>query len=174
MNFDRRVVGALVIVLLLGGATFGLLSWEAPSGGTAAANTAPATASQSSAPTASGPRTTTPPPPFTVRIDSVESCGNTCRDVTATLTNQQDQQATGVRVHTSIYAGDKASGDPIWEGSEDVGTLDAGGSSTDTQRIELGFMDAAAVQSKGGHITIVLVVKSDQRTMRHVERRDVS
>lgn len=121
-----------------------------------------------------GQATETRPPPFSVDIESVDSCGQTCRDVTATLENNQEQQATGVSVDTTIFAGESTNGDIVWEGSQDVGSLPAGASETDTQRVDLGFMAAAKVQGSGGEITILLVVESDQRSVRFVEHRDVT
>lgn len=36
----------------------------------------------------------------------VEECGQTCRDVTSTLSNNQDETATGVTVYTRVFAGE--------------------------------------------------------------------
>lgn len=116
----------------------------------------------------------TPRPPFALRIDSVESCGQTCRDVTATLVNNQDREATGVAVHTRIHEGNGTDGDVVWEGSHDVGRLGPGASDTATQRVELGYFDAIAIQQNGGWITILLTVESDDRTVTFRERRDVT
>lgn len=121
-----------------------------------------------------GDEASTEPPPIGLRVDSVEPCGQTCRDVTATLSNNQDRRATGVTVQTTIYAGEDTEGDVVWEGSREVGTLEPGESETDTTRIELGFFEAATVQSAGGEITIETVVETDRQTFRFVERRDVS
>lgn len=117
--------------------------------------------------------TTTEPPPFSMVVESVESCGQTCRDVTVRLVNNQDREATGVTVTTRIYAGDDTTGDPVWEGTADVGTLGPGESIRETQRVELGLMEAAAVQETG-EITIQTVVETDRQTVRFVEHRDVS
>lgn len=123
---------------------------------------------------AAGDGTPTPPPPLELAVESVEACGRTCRDVTASLANNQERRATGITVDTTIYAGEDADGDVVWEGSREVGTLDPGESATDTSRIELGWFEAAAVQSAGGQVTIETVVESDRRSRRFVERRDVS
>lgn len=119
--------------------------------------------------TASGTATgeTTETPPFTFTIDEIEECGTTCRDVTATLDNNQDDTATGVTVYTRIYAGEDntAEEDVVWEGSEDVGTLEGGDAHTTTRRVELSFMDAQKVNQRDGWITIVTTVQSDDQTV---------
>ena len=47
-------------------------------------------------------------PPFAFTIDRIEECGLTCRDVTATLHNNQEVPATGVTVYSRIYAGQES------------------------------------------------------------------
>lgn len=121
-----------------------------------------------------GAATPTEPPAFELRIDDIEPCGEACRDVTATLVNNQDRRATGVYVETTIHAGDSTDGDVIWEGDREVGALPAGASEQDTSRIELGLFEAAAVQGAGGQVTIVVVVESDRTSVRFVRHRDVS
>lgn len=121
-----------------------------------------------------GTATPTPEPPFDLDVESVESCGSTCRDVTATLENQQDRRATGVTVYTRVFAGRGTDGDVVWEGTRDVGTLDAGGADTATQRMEIGYFDAIAIKQADGWITIVLTIETDRQTVRFQERRDVA
>lgn len=36
--------------------------------------------------------------PYTMTVDSIEECGNTCRDVTTTLTNERSTAASDVTV----------------------------------------------------------------------------
>ena len=112
--------------------------------------------------------------PFAMRIDSIESCGRTCRDVTATLVNQQEQRATGTTVYTRIYAGNGTDGDVVWEGNHEVGTLPAGASDTETQRVELGYFDAINIQQEDGWVTILTSIDTDRRTVTFRERRDVT
>lgn len=118
--------------------------------------------------------TTTERPPFTMSVESIEECGRTCRDVTATLWNRQGRTAAGVVVQTTVHAGESTDGDVIWEGDREVGSLEAGESTTDTTRMKLGLFDAAKVQSADGHITIVVVVEGDRESVRFVRHRDVS
>lgn len=111
--------------------------------------------------------TATETPPFSFTIDGVEECGQTCRDVTASLHNQQETTATGTTVFTRIYAGqdNSDSADLVWEGKEEVGTLEAGGSHTSTERVELSLQDAQKINQQDGWITMVTTVQTDERTV---------
>lgn len=122
----------------------------------------------------SGGSTETQQRAFDFDIGSVEECGQTCRDVTATLVNQQERRATGVSVYTRIHAGRGTDGDVVWEGTYDVGALGPSASETETQRVELGYFDALKVQRQDGWITIVLTIETDRQTVRFQERRDVA
>lgn len=106
-------------------------------------------------------------PPFSFTIDVVEECGQTCRDVTATLHNNQNEIATGVTVFTRVFAGDDntAEEDRVWEGKEEVGTVAAGESHTSTERVELSLQEANKIQQHDGWITIVTTVQTDERTV---------
>lgn len=122
-----------------------------------------------------GDETTQSLPPFASTIDSIDKCGETCRDVTATITNQQNETVTGVTVYTRIYAGNStASGDRIWSGNEQVGTLEANGSYTSTKRVELSLLEARKVQNNDGWITVLTTVESDEMTVTFKSRRDVA
>lgn len=111
--------------------------------------------------------------PFAFTIDRVEECGSTCRDVTVTLTNQQDVGATNVTVTSRIWAGNSTDGDPIWTGTEDVGRLPAGDSYTATKRVELSFTEAYAVEQADGWITLQTTIETDDRTISFTEHRNV-
>lgn len=105
--------------------------------------------------------------PFTFAIDEVVDCGLTCRDVTATVKNTQDEAASGVTVYSRVFAGKNTTemDDLVWEGKEDVGSLSAGGAHTSTTRVELSVQDAQKINTNDGWITIQTTVVSDQRTM---------
>ena len=122
------------------------------------------------------PTTTTPTetPPFTFVIDSIEECGQTCRDVTSTVTNQQDATARNTTVYTRLYVGNGTDGDVAWQGSERVGTLDPGESATATKRVELSFSEALAVQNNDGWITVQTTVETVDRTVTFTDRRQVA
>lgn len=112
--------------------------------------------------------------PFEVDVDEMNECGRTCRDVTSTLSNRQNATAENVTVDTRIYAGHGADGKQVWQGSENVGTLEATGSYTTDTRIELSFGDAIAVQRKGGWITVQTTVETADQTVTFTEQRKVA
>jgi len=112
--------------------------------------------------------------PFAFTVDSIEECGQTCRDVTSTLTNQQNSTADDITVYTRIYAGNSTGGDVVWEGSEDVGTLEADGSYTTTRRVDLSFGDAYAIEQANGWITIRTTVETADQTVTLSDQRKVA
>jgi hypothetical protein len=118
--------------------------------------------------------TATPTPPFDLAIDAIEECGQTCRDVTSTLTNQQDTTARNVTVYTRIFVGNGTGGDVAWQGRERVGTLEAGGTATATRRVDLSYSEALAVQRNGGWITVQTTVETADRTVTFSDRRQVA
>jgi hypothetical protein len=114
-------------------------------------------------------------PPFSFEIDTIEQCGETCRDVTATLYNNQQQGASNVSVYTRIYVGNStAEQDRIWTGDERIGEMEAGDSDTQTQRVELSRREAFAVQQSDGWITIHTTVDSEETTVTVENRRNVT
>lgn len=119
--------------------------------------------------------TATSGPLFSFSIDNIDKCGQTCRDVTATLSNEQDTAASNVTVYTSIYAGNSTdSSDRVWSGTEDVGNMEAGGTHTSTNRIELSFAEANQIQNNDGWITVVTTVESAEQTVTFKDRRQVA
>ena len=113
-------------------------------------------------------------PPFAFTVDAIEECGRTCRDVTSTLANQQNSTAEDVTVYTRIYTGNSTDGDVVWEGSEDVGTLEAEGSYTTTRRVDLSFGDAYAIERADGWITVRTTVETADRTVTLSDQRKVA
>ncbi len=105
--------------------------------------------------------------PFSFNIDEIEECGETCRDVTATLDNNQDETATNVTVYIRIFAGqdNTDTDDIVWEGTEDAGTVEAGEDHTTTERVELSLQDARKIDQEDGWITILTTVESDDTTV---------
>ncbi|MFB6142435.1 MAG: hypothetical protein ABEJ30_03730 [Halorientalis sp.] len=114
-------------------------------------------------------------PPFSFDIEQIEKCGQTCRDVTVTLDNDQNTTATGVTVFTRIYAGNTTDQDArVWNGEEDVGTMDPASNVTRTERVDLSMSEAFAVQQHDGWITVVTTVSSDDTTITFKSRRNVA
>lgn len=123
--------------------------------------------------TADATPTATPTPPFGFVIESVEECGTTCRNVTSTLTNQQDSTAEGITVYSRIFAGQGTDGEEVWRGEEPVGTLGPGESYTTTRQVELSVQEGLAVQNEDGWITIQTTVETEGRTVTFTEQRQV-
>ncbi|WP_049943481.1 hypothetical protein [Halolamina sp.] len=119
-----------------------------------------------------GASTTDSQEPFEFVIDKIEKCGDTCRNVTATITNNQDTVATGVTVRSEIYTGENYD-NQIWRGASDAGELDAGESYTDKKQVNLGYSDAYAVQQNDGEILIKTFVVTDDATYVFKDERDV-
>ena len=122
----------------------------------------------------SSPTTATPTPPFGFAIDTIEECGQTCRDVTSTLRNQQDTTAENVTVYTRIFVGQGTDGDEIWRGQEDAGTLPAGDSYTAEKRVELSLSDGLAVENNDGWITVQTTVETEDQTVTFTDERQVA
>lgn len=119
--------------------------------------------------------TAAPTGPFALDVKKIEKCGTTCRDVTITLTNQQDEQASNVVVYTRIFAGNSTDpDDQVWSGKEQVGTLDAGEQYSATKRVKLSFSEGYAVKQNDGWITVQTTIKTDEQTITFSERRNVN
>ena len=114
--------------------------------------------------------------PFTFTVDDTERCGTTCRDVTATLNNERNETATGVTTYIRIFAGESNTDtdDVVWEGTVDVGTLEADSSFTTTERVKLSLRGAGKVNQNDGWITIQTTVESDDRTVTFRESEKVA
>jgi hypothetical protein len=70
-------------------------------------------------------------------------------------------------VYTRIFAGEDntAEDDVVWEGKKEVGTVEAGGSRTATERIDLSLQEAWKIDQQNGWITIVMTIETDDRTV---------
>jgi hypothetical protein len=173
MTNRRYIIGGVLVVVVLAvglGAAFYYGVGPAPGGGGTGENIDDfPTATPADASTANGGSggAATETPPFSFTVESVEECGRTCRDVTTTLHNNQNESATGITVYIRIFAGENntAGEDIIWEGKRDVGTLEAGGSRTSTERVDLSLNEARTVEQRDGWITILATVESDDRTV---------
>lgn len=114
--------------------------------------------------------TTEQQPPFGFNIEKIEKCGRTCRDVTASLTNNQNAPTEDVVVRSVIFTG----GDKIWEGQSNLGTIAPGESVTNTKRVKLGYTDAYKVKQNDGKIVIKTYVITEDATYVYKEARDVA
>lgn len=192
---SRRVVGALVVVLVAGAAGGVLFvgglglgeSPSAPADGSPTDSEVTTTADATTGETASGgggtdgtgagtDRTTATatetadPSGYDFTIEQVEKCGTTCRDVTARLANAGATERTDVRVTTRVYADEGL----LWTGNETVGALAPGEAHTSTKRVDVGLSGGMKIQNNDGYVTIVTVVRSDEGTTRFSERRKVA
>ena len=164
---NTKLLGALVVLVVGGAAVGAVMTGFGPAPGGDSGTPAPTPESTGtvydgsggSDSTSDGSTTTESAPPFSFGIDSIEECGRTCRDVT---------------VYTQIYAGNSTSSDDqVWSGTEEVGSMEAGGSHTSTNRVELTFTEAREVQNKGGWITVVTTVETAETTVSFKDRRQV-
>ena len=175
MNRTHLIGGVLLVVILAAVAGVALYTGVGPAPGGDAGETddefPTAEESDGSETASSGDDTS-----FTFTVDEVEECGQTCRDVTATLNNEQNETATGVTTYIRIYAGENNTDtdDVVWEGTVDVGTLEAGASETTTERIDLSLQDALKIDQNDGWITIQTTVESDDTTVTFEESRQVA
>lgn len=112
--------------------------------------------------------------PFTFTVDDVEKCGTTCRDVTVSVTNQQAVAVEDVTVETQVYAGNATDNEQVWSGTETVDRLDAGGVYETTERVDLSFGDAYAVQQNDGWVTVETTVHANGETWTFVQHRQVA
>lgn len=173
MNRTHAVVAAIAVVGLLAAGAGALYAGLGPAPGGDSGDDISEFPTET--PSGSGGEGSTSPP-FTFAVDDVEECGTTCREVTATVVNEQDEAATGVAVYTRIYAGQNSSAedDLLWQGKEEVGSLEAGESSTTTERVELTFQEGMAVRQNDGWVTVVTTVETDERTVTFTEERQVA
>ena len=114
--------------------------------------------------------------PLSFTIDDIEECGQTCRDVTATLDNNQNETETNVTVFIRIFAGENNTemDDLVWEGIEEAGTIEAGGSHTTTERVELSLQEARKIDQEDGWITILTTIESDDTTVTFQDSEQVA
>ena len=107
--------------------------------------------------------------PFQVTVRNITSCGPTCREVTATLTNEGNRTARNVTAVTTILAGDTV----LDQRRAQVGRLAPNETVTRTVRIDVTPEDIRAIQANQGQITIRTVVTSEQYNETFVSQRQV-
>ena len=181
MNRSTVVVGLVVLLVLVAGAGTVLYTGVGPAPGGDSDDTieefpTATPADGAGAEADSDTESSADTPPFSFTIDDVVECGMTCRDVTATLHNNQDRTATGVNVFIRVFAGEDNTDtdDLVWEGVAEVGPLEANASHTSTERIELSFQEARTIDQRGGWITILTTVDTDTRTVTFQDSEQVA
>lgn len=114
--------------------------------------------------------------PFSFAIREITQCGDTCRDISAAVTNEQSSDASDVTTFTEIYAGNETTSDAkIYENEQSVGAIPAGETTTTTQRVEFSLTEAVQIRDNGGWITIVTkITDADGDTVTVTQRRDVT
>lgn len=173
MNRTHAIVAALAVVGLLAAGGWAVFAGYGPAPGGGSGDSIDdfptATPSAGSAEEAASE-------PFSFTVDEIEDCGTTCRDVTVTLANEQDEPATGVTVYTRIYAGQDSTDedDVVYENQRDVGRLPAGAERTTTERVELSFQDGMAIQGEDGWITVVTTIESDDEVVTYTDTEQVA
>lgn len=111
--------------------------------------------------------------PFAFSIEEIETCGETCREVTAAVENTQTESTEEVTVETRIFAGENSTEELVWETTEEVGTLAAGESYTSTERVDLSLGEAYAIEQADGWITIQTTIDADDERVTLSESRQV-
>jgi hypothetical protein len=76
---------------------------------------------------------------FNFTIQTIEPCGQRCRDVTANLRNTGDR-VRNIRVVSRLYAG-SAGDDEVWRGSEEYRTLRTNKTTAIKTRITIGYAE---------------------------------
>ncbi|WP_435127570.1 hypothetical protein [Halobaculum sp. D14] len=193
MNVKRLgAVAVVALVVVAGGAAAAFVAGVGPFGGdeessieefpTATPTPTPGSGSSGGGGGGSGTTTATGEsggekqlPAYYFTVETIDKCGQTCRDVTVELTNNRNETAQDVTVYTRIYAGNTTKqGSMVWEGKEPIGKLQAGASTTETQRVKLSYSEAFSVKQNDGWITILTTVQSAEKTMTFKQRRDVA
>ncbi|WP_324665190.1 hypothetical protein [Haloarcula sediminis] len=111
---------------------------------------------------------------FTLDTRGVEMCGMLCRNVTSTVTNEQDTAARDVTIRTRLYAGNDTGGEVRWQGVERVDRLGPGETYSTTQRVELPLEATLAVRDADGWVTIHTTVETADQSVTVTDRRDVT
>ena len=188
MTSTRRYVaiGLLVVLVAIAGcsgagdggagATPTETVTQTPTATATPTQTATATQTPTATQTATATATATPTPTPTVapeelgltfEVRNITECGNTCRDVTYAVIDTEGDGASNVAADIDITSG----GDPIWNGTESVGAVPAGGEVVQTVRVEVGLNEAYTVSQNDNRVTITTVLTADGQTATIVQER---
>lgn len=177
---NAKLVGAVVVGLVIVAGAVGALATGIGTGGDVASDDGDSEetyestvvmggSDSGSAASGSDGGSAEQPPPFSFGVKKIEKCGETCREVTASITNNQNA-SQDVTVRSVIYT----DGEKIWEGKSDLGTLASGETRTDTKTVKLSYMDAYKVKQNDGKILVKTYVVTEDATYVFKERRDVA
>ena len=157
LSTKTLIIGLIAVglVFLLGG---GVFSPDTPTDSSDESPQSSTTEKPSESSDAGTPSTTeepaptqsdVPEPEFGIDVvrNSVEECGFTCRDVsaTATISNTGEADAEDVQVELLLFVPAGDTNRTIWEGSESVGLLPAGDSHSTTRDIRISGTDSLSV-----------------------------
>lgn len=96
--------------------------------------------------------------PLSHTVENISNCGQTCRIMNATVTNQGNTTAANVEVQYRIYTGDEQ----VWRGNATVGTLAVNASEPIQKRIEVSAGAGLMIRGNDGNVLIRANVTSDQ------------
>lgn len=149
MNRTRVILAVVAIVVLGAGVGAAAYVGVIPglSGGPSPTGTPPSSAAT----------TPTDNATFSFSVNNVSRCGQVCRLMNTTTTNQMDETAVNVTLHVQVYADDEG----VWQGTTQVGDLAVDESANSTTRIEVGLRGARAIQGNDGNVTVVTNVRAN-------------
>jgi hypothetical protein len=104
--------------------------------------------------------TATPGISFDVDLTSVERCGRTCRETTATVTNTGDRTTVNTTLNVRVYA-DSVDGDPVYIFREPLGNLTSGASVTRPVRLNFAFREAVTL-CQADTVVFLAIITADE------------
>ncbi|WP_136715085.1 hypothetical protein [Halorientalis salina] len=108
---------------------------------------------------------------FAFDVNRTEKCGKQCREMTVTVANTDDVAVENVTLDFEVYAGGS---DPVWEGAEQVDTLESGSSESMTITIRVDEDGYEQIRSNFGTVTLQTTVENGNVTNRFEDERNVA
>lgn len=136
--------------------------------------TATPTPTATTTPTATPTATATPTPVevddigLDLAIQNISKCDTLCRDMTYVVNDTAGDGAQDVSADITITSG----GEVVYEDQQTLGDISAGGSATQTTRVEAGLSEARTITDNDNQITIEIVLTSDGQTKTITEERE--
>lgn len=108
---------------------------------------------------------------FSFTVNETEKCGKQCREMSVTVANQQDEAAENVTLDFDVYAGSES---VVWNGTEQVGTLESG--ETESLQLTITVDDEGYEQIVGnwGTVTLQTTVTGENATDEFEHERNVA